>query len=482
MKTKQKFKKLLLLLVLPMLVLTTSCSTDDGPNLNDLSGILTFGFTDPVIKDFPFEVDNINYVIKNTDSLPYQFDVSSLTAKFTVVTGSTVTVGGTEQISGETVNDFSNDVTYVVTSEDGSDTKNYRVELNVAQLNPDGLKWGQKSPNAFDPTFDTQEYFYLNGRHWVILGKTFAHFVSNPEAKLYSSEDGSSWVEETPSGDFPLGFNHNVVVHDNVAYVVGVITGVDKWGALQPNIEKHLYKTEDGVNWAKTEDALDESRILTTAFNLNNEIYVFGGNKQGGFGSFIGAKDSDAPYYPAGGINETTLFSANGTSFAPTAPYTENMPKRTLTAGYIADDKMFIAGGLDALGYPLNDVWSSSDGVSWTEVSNGGFSARIKASTVAYAGKIYMFGGQLADGTCAVETLVSSDNGVTWEVIDQDQALPDNFKARCNADVRVDADGNLWIVGGQEVVSVSYTDEGKIDAIEYKTLTDVWSGKLNSID
>lgn len=482
MKAKQKLKKLLLLLILPMLVLTTSCSKDDGPSLNNLSGILTFSFTDPVIKDFPFEVDNVNYVIKNTDSLPYQFDTSSLTAMFTVIPGSTVTVGGTIQTSGTTVNNFSNDVTYVVTSEDGSDVKNYRVKLNVAQLNPEGLQWKQKSPNAFDSTFETQEYFYLNGKHWVILGKKFQHFVNNPEAKLYSSADGASWVEETPSGDFPIGFDHNVVVHDNVAYVVGVVTGVDTWGAMQPNIEKHLYSTTDGITWIKTEDALDVSRILTSAFTLNNGIYVFGGNKQGGFGSFLGSKASDAPYFPAGGIVETTLFSANGSSFAPTAAYTEDMPKRTLTAGYVVDDKMYIAGGLDALGHPLNDVWSSSDGVNWTEVSNGGFSARIKASTVAYAGKIYMFGGQLADGTCATETLVSSDNGITWEVVDQDQALPDNFKARCNADAWVDADGYLWIVGGQEVVSVTHNDEGMITDIEYKTLTDVWSGKLNSFE
>lgn len=47
--------------------------------------------------------------------------------------GSTVTVNGVEQVSGETVNDFSTPVTYKVTSEDGK-TKEYVVEVTYSGL------------------------------------------------------------------------------------------------------------------------------------------------------------------------------------------------------------------------------------------------------------------------------------------------------------------------------------------------------------
>lgn len=482
MKTNQLFKNLLLLTILSGFIMTTSCSKDDGPQGNNLTGILTYGFTDPVIKDYPFEVDNIKYVIKNNDSLPYEFDASSLIAQFTTVAGTSVKVAGVEQLSGSTVNDFSNDLVYTVTSEDGSSTKDYKVQINIAQLNPEAFQWRQKSPNAFDSTFETQEYFYLNGKHWVVAGKKFKWFGNAPESKLYSSTDGSSWDEVTPTGDFPVGFNHNIVVSNNKAYVVGVVTGADKFGSDEPILGTALYTTEDGIAWTKSEDALDAARILTPLFDVNNNIYAFGGNLQGAFSAFDGAKPLGSPFYPAASISETTLISSGGSAFVPSGEYTEDMPRRTKSAGFVHNDKMYVVGGLSAIGEPLDDVWSSTDGVNWTEVSTGGFTARIKASTVVYDDKVYMIGGQLADGKCVTDALVSSDAGVTWAPIDVEQSLPSNFKARCNADVSVDADGYIWIVGGEEVTSVEYNEEGVVSKIEYKVLTDVWSGKLNSLD
>lgn len=482
MKTNEPFKLLMLFIILSGFVTLTSCSNDDdGVGGGDLTGILEFGFIDPVIKDFPFEVDNINYVIKNNDSLPYDFDISSLTAEFTAVSGSTVKVNGVAQESGVTVNDFTDGLVYEVFSGSGSSTRSYDVQLNIAQVNPGEVEWQQKSPNAFSAEYDTQEYFYMNGKHWVVLGKEFAWFGNPPESKLYSSEDGSTWVEESPAGDFPVGYEHNIVVRNNKAYVVGLISGVDNAGSLQPTLEGHLYTSEDGVTWTKEEDAFDDSRILTPAFNLDSSLYVFGGNLQGAYGAFDGAKAVGAPFYPAAEISPTTLVSSSGSSFTTTAEYTEDMPKRTKMASYVYDGKMYIAGGLDTQGFPLNDVWSSTDGVNWTQVSSGAFDGRIKASTIAYDDDVYMFGGQLENGETATETLVSEDGGVSWNPVSEDQSLPTNYKDRSNANVSVDANGYVWIVGGEEVVSVTYNSDGTVDSIEYATLTDVWSGKLNSL-
>lgn len=477
MRAKDFFKYGLCLVLVTSLFLTTSCEKDDP--LSDLTGLTSFGFTNDIIKDYPFTVDNSNFVIKNNDSLPYQFDVSNLTAQFSFIEGSTVTVGGAPQISGASSNNFSNSVTYDVTAEDGVTTRSYKVHVNVAKINPEGLKWNKTNPNAFDDTYETQEYFSLNGKHYVILGKKFQWFVSTPESKLYSSTDGISWTEETISGDFPVGYDHNIVVSNGVAYVVGYISGVDTYGAAQPTLEANLFSSTDGVNWTKTEGALDVSRIYTPAINLNGTIYAFGGNLQGGFGSFSGSKSTEAPFFPASAFSNTTLVSSDGSTFTPSAEYTAEMPRRTLAASYVYNDKMYIVGGLDASGFPLSDVWSSTDGVAWTLVSDGGFSPRIKASTVEYDNKIWMFGGQLSDGTCSSEFLVSEDGGISWAPVEDDQMLPDNFTPRCNADIIVAEDGTLWIVGG-ETTTVS-TDEDGDTVIEYTVLTDVWSGKLNKL-
>ncbi|WP_194768165.1 DUF6242 domain-containing protein [Tamlana sp. I1] len=480
MKTNQKLKYLFSLVILSGLLLTTSCSKDDEPASN-LTGFTSFGFTNDLIKDYPFTVDNTNFVIKNTDSLPYQFDASALIAQFSVISGSKVDIAGVSQTSGVTVNDFSNDVTYTVTAEDGVTERTYTVEVNIAQTNPEGVQWSQKSPNAFDNTFETQEYFYLNGKHWVVLGKRFVWFQTSPESKLYSSTDGISWTEETPTGDFPVGYDHNIVVANNKAYVVGYISGVDTWGADQPTLEKNLFTTEDGISWTKSEDALDVARIYSPGYNVDETIYAFAGNLQGGFGSFTNARPIGAPFYPPAGISPSTLVSTNGTSFTPSADYSAEMPKRVYGAGYVYEGKMYVAGGIGADGFPLNDVWSSTDGVTWSLVSEGAFTARRGSSAVTYDGKVWLFGGQLEDGQVSTDMLVSEDGGVTFSPVPADQLLPSNYKARLNADISVDADGNLWIIGGETVTDVTYSDEGYVDAITYEVLTDVWSGKLNKL-
>ncbi len=65
-----------------------------------------------------------------TVELPGNIDRSNLIATFTYSANANVTVDGTTQQSGISVNDFTNDITYTVTAEDGS-TQNYTVVINT---------------------------------------------------------------------------------------------------------------------------------------------------------------------------------------------------------------------------------------------------------------------------------------------------------------------------------------------------------------
>ncbi|MDD2402222.1 MAG: cadherin-like beta sandwich domain-containing protein, partial [Clostridia bacterium] len=59
-------------------------------------------------------------------------EVSSLVATFALSEGATAEIGGTEQESGITTNDFTNPVTYTVTAEDGTTTKDWIVTVTEA--------------------------------------------------------------------------------------------------------------------------------------------------------------------------------------------------------------------------------------------------------------------------------------------------------------------------------------------------------------
>lgn len=66
------------------------------------------------------------------------------------------------------------------------------------------------------------------------------------------------------------------------------------------------------------------------------------------------------------------------------------------TAGYaIHDGKMWIVGGDKNQGHYQRDVWSSTDGVTWSEASrNAPWAPRVLHHTVAFKGRIWVLGGQ----------------------------------------------------------------------------------------
>jgi len=113
------------------------------------------------------------------------------------------------------------------------------------------------------------------------------------------------------------------------------------------------------------------------------------------------------------------------------------------------DDKLWvITGSTGATGSYHNDVWSSPDGTSWTQVnSNLNFSGRriIDGATV-HNGKMYigsgLGGGAGASGTYYADMYASTD-GVTWET----KTTSPPWSGRHGAAL-VSYDGKLWIMGG----------------------------------
>jgi hypothetical protein len=92
---------------------------------------------------FKFTTPNITGVINGTNislTVPTGTNVTSLIANFTASTGATVKVGSITQVSGQTTNNFTNTVTYVVTAEDGITTKSYTVQVTVSSGNLSSAK------------------------------------------------------------------------------------------------------------------------------------------------------------------------------------------------------------------------------------------------------------------------------------------------------------------------------------------------------
>ena len=56
-------------------------------------------------------------------------DLTALVASFTLSTGATAAISAVNQVSGTTANDFSADVAYTITAQDGTTTEQWTVSV-----------------------------------------------------------------------------------------------------------------------------------------------------------------------------------------------------------------------------------------------------------------------------------------------------------------------------------------------------------------
>ncbi len=121
----------------------------------------------------------------------------------------------------------------------------------------------------------------------------------------------------------------------------------------------------------------------------------------------IAAADNRDVWSSSDGVSWT---SVNPAAFLPAR---EEFTALAFDAGNGLGEQMWVIGGLNAFGTPpnqiLNDVLYSADGVNWnTATSNANFPARLGPACVVFAGRMWVMGGG------GFDDVWSSANGVTW--------------------------------------------------------------------
>jgi hypothetical protein len=109
----------------------------------------------------------------------------------------------------------------------------------------------------------------------------------------------------------------------------------------------------------------------------------------------------------------------------------------------VHDGKMWILGGYTGNTY-MNDVWSSTDGSTWTqETASADWPGRSNHTTAVHDGKLWVLGGNLGAGVEANDVWSSAD-GVTWTQLKADH-IP--WPAR-RFHTTESLNGKLWLMGG----------------------------------
>jgi hypothetical protein len=145
------------------------------------------------------------------------------------------------------------------------------------------------------------------------------------------------------------------------------------------------------------------------------------------------------------------------------------------TGGYaVLGDRMWIVGGDPLQGHYQGDVWSSSDGKTWTRATKTTpWGQRALQYTVAFGDRLWVMGGQTMTDFVAstvkpyeiYDDVWSSKDGALWERV----AAGPRWQPRAAIMQSAVMAGRVWVVGGGTYDSVN---EGRF-ARQY--LTDVWS-------
>lgn len=108
-------------------------------------------------------------------------------------------------------------------------------------------------------------------------------------------------------------------------------------------------------------------------------------------------------------------------------------------------NKLWVIGGFDGMDH-LNDVWSSTNGQTWTkETANAAFAARSGHACTVYDGKIWLTGGY-SDTVDLFDDVWKSSDGKNWTKVSNSA----EYYARSGHTMEVFA-GKLWIIGGESL-------------------------------
>jgi hypothetical protein len=193
----------------------------------------------------------------------------------------------------------------------------------------------------------------------------------------------------------------------------------------------------------------DRARFNSTVFN--DRIWVFEGFvpwRSSGEGSVWTSGD---------GLNWHEEVSSQART---SPPWARGWGYSALT---VFNGQMWQTGGRGLVSEGVPDIWSTADGTNWVNTTqNAPWTGRYRHTSLAYDGRMWVMGGhQSTTGYMAMNDVWSSTDGVNWT--QAATVYPDIWSQRFDH-AAVVYNGRMWVMGGRG--QISWSGGG---------LNDVWS-------
>ena len=321
---------------------------------------------------------------------------------------------------------------------------------NIVTGDPDPSTWHEIIADTDDSPAhwegrSTHGSLVFQDKMWLIGGRTAneAHI-----AEVWSSTDGYNWTEVNPSAAFGARREFVSMVHDGKMWVLGG-DAADVSGGLTNDV----WYSSDGDSWHEA----------TEAASWHARDYF------GGVAFASGATGSDEMWVlghytgdPRGipGV-EDHHYSTDGSTWSSVS--VSGLPPSSFFPAITFNNAILIVGGYfytNSAWSNSNTIYSSTDGVNWTELSVSGsiWDARRVHSTLVYDDKLWVLAGD--SGYNRDDYWYSSD-GTQWQEV---TASGSKWEAR-SVHTSVNYAGRMWMLGG-------YGSTGD------KQLNDVWASGL----
>ena len=262
--------------------------------------------------------------------------------------------------------------------------------------------------------------------YWVTLGSWPANRRIIARVPL-----AADWTLVTNSAPWNARGHFGSVQYDGKVWILG--------GSLGPgHLENDVWYSSDMTNWTEvTPSAPWSERYVHMSCVYNGKMWVMGGGYVGTYAAYNDVWSS------TNGVNWTQENSAAAWS-----------PRQG--AGLVEfNGKLWLLGGVASEGGWVykNDVWNSTDGVNWTQVTNvAPWGVRASGASFVFNGKMWILGGW--NGSASRNDVWSTADGTNWTQVTT--AAP--WAAR-GFIPSVVCNGKMWILGGLVNNNTVYTND-----------------------
>ncbi len=263
---------------------------------------------------------------------------------------------------------------------------------------------------------------------WV-FGGWFDSFAAPPR-DVWSSPDGLAWSQVTAEAPWRYSDLPMTIAFKEKMWLMG--------GWYNGRLEGHgatneVWSSTDGAKWElETKAAGWSPRISAGLVEFKGRMWVLGGTENYYFGD-------------QSSLQNDVWSSADGKQWrqeTASAPWSA----RSYLQAVVLNDRIWVMGGGNYVPeyHAKNDVWCSSDGVNWQQVTeNAPWSPRLWFSAVTYRDHIWVIGGWSNNPSKNWGDAWYSKDGLSWSLLKSNVI----WKERHEHSTYVFQD-KIWVLGG----------------------------------